>query len=73
MANLDTFMGNSGSPVFNKETGLVEGILIEGAEDLEDDLDNLCTRSVRKKDSTFVTDEKVFRINRIPFLKELSK
>lgn len=30
---LDTYGGNSGSPVFNEETGLVEGILIQGAED----------------------------------------
>ena len=32
-ANLDTFQGNSGSPVFNKETGLVEGILVRGDTD----------------------------------------
>ena len=31
--NLDTFGGNSGSPVFNKETGIVEGILVRGDED----------------------------------------
>lgn len=68
MANLDAFVGNSGSPVFNEKTGLVEGILIEGAEDLFDDFDNLCTRAVKKRDSTHVTDEKIFRINRIPFL-----
>ncbi len=73
MANLDAFVGNSGSPVFNERTGLVEGILIEGAEDLYDDLDNLCARSVRKRDSSHVTDEKIFRINRIPWLLPASK
>ena len=32
-ANLDTFQGSSGSPVFNKITGLVEGILVRGDTD----------------------------------------
>ncbi len=32
-ANLDTFGGNSGSPVFNVKTGLVEGILVRGETD----------------------------------------
>lgn len=29
-ANIDTYAGNSGSPVINKETGLVQGILVRG-------------------------------------------
>jgi len=33
--NLDTFGGNSGSPVFNTKTGIVEGILVRGAKDYE--------------------------------------
>lgn len=33
LTNLDTFGGNSGSPVFNAETGLVEGILVTGEID----------------------------------------
>lgn len=32
-SNLDTFGGNSGSPVFNAQTGLVEGILVRGQKD----------------------------------------
>ena len=32
-ANLDTFGGNSGSPVFNADTHEVEGILVRGAAD----------------------------------------
>ncbi len=32
-ANLDTYGGNSGSPVFNAATGVVEGILVRGATD----------------------------------------
>ena len=33
VANLDTYGGNSGSAVFNGETGLVEGILVRGEQD----------------------------------------
>jgi hypothetical protein len=32
-ANLDTFHGNSGSAVFDANTGVVEGILIQGRND----------------------------------------
>lgn len=32
-ANLDTYHGNSGSAVFNAETGVVEGILVRGQTD----------------------------------------
>lgn len=33
VANLDTYGGNSGSAVFNADTGLVEGILVRGEND----------------------------------------
>ncbi|MBI2424553.1 MAG: trypsin-like peptidase domain-containing protein [Candidatus Hydrogenedentes bacterium] len=33
VANLDTYGGNSGSPVFNAATGVVEGILVRGGRD----------------------------------------
>jgi V8-like Glu-specific endopeptidase len=33
--NLDTYGGNSGSPVFNSETHEVEGILVRGETDFE--------------------------------------
>ncbi len=33
MANLDTYGGNSGSPIFNAATGVVEGILVRGLQD----------------------------------------
>ena len=33
VTDLDTFAGNSGSPVFNAATGRIEGILIGGGED----------------------------------------
>ncbi len=32
-ANLDTYGGNSGSPVFNLRNGMVEGILVRGQQD----------------------------------------
>jgi hypothetical protein len=44
VANLDTFGGNSGSPVFNADTGLVEGILVRGEEDFT--FDDNCFRSL---------------------------
>jgi V8-like Glu-specific endopeptidase len=34
-SNLDTFSGNSGSPVLSESTGLVQGILVRGDEDYE--------------------------------------
>jgi hypothetical protein len=45
--NMDTFAGNSGGPVINLETGLVEGIMVRGEDDytIDDNLD--CYR--RKK------------------------
>ena len=33
VANLDTYGGNSGSPVFNEDDGVVEGILVRGDTD----------------------------------------
>ncbi len=42
-ANLDTYGGNSGSPVFNLNTYLVEGILVRGAPDFVWDVS--CYRS----------------------------
>lgn len=44
-ANLDTFGGNSGSAVFNRKTGLVEGILVRGESDYDFDYEKLCTFS----------------------------
>lgn len=34
-ADIDAYSGNSGSPVINKKTGLVEGMLVRGQEDFE--------------------------------------
>lgn len=50
-ANLDTFGGNSGSPVINISTGEVEGILVRGATDYIDDEEKQCKRPLRLDDS----------------------
>lgn len=44
--NLDSFEGNSGSPVFNAETFEVEGILVNGQEDLVQDPKIECYRNI---------------------------
>lgn len=68
-ANLDTYGGNSGSPVFNKRTGKVEGILIQGFDDFEWNMDKECESSIQLKDGIFHSYEKIMRINKIPSLK----
>ena len=65
-ANLDAYGGNSGSPVFNKRTGKVEGILIQGAEDFSFNEERGCLESNHLPDSHLETYEKVMRINKIP-------
>ena len=65
-ANLDSYAGNSGSPVFNKRTGNVEGILIQGAEDFKFNPDKGCMESKHLSDSHLNTYEKVMRINKVP-------
>ena len=49
-ANLDTYTGNSGSPIFNASTLRVEGILIDGDDDF-DKLKDGCRRSHVCQDS----------------------
>ncbi|MCX5789575.1 MAG: hypothetical protein NTX64_13880, partial [Elusimicrobia bacterium] len=34
--DVDSYGGNSGSPVFNADTGLIEGVMVRGQEDFED-------------------------------------
>ncbi|UUX50829.1 serine protease [Nisaea acidiphila] len=50
LANLDTYGGNSGSAVLNRD-GLVEGILVRGAQDYHTDSRNGCFRSNRELNS----------------------
>lgn len=46
-ASLNSFEGNSGSPVFNAKTFQVEGILVNGQEDLVQDSEKLCYRNAK--------------------------
>lgn len=43
-SNLDTFGGNSGSAVFDANTGIVEGILVRGEEDYVPDMIRQCRK-----------------------------
>ncbi len=51
VASLDTYGGNSGSAVFNSETRLVEGILVNGDTDFVFDQDKGCRVSNHCKES----------------------
>lgn len=42
--NLDTFHGNSGSPVINLVNNKIEGILVGGADDIDFDAEGECAR-----------------------------
>lgn len=52
ITNLDTFAGNSGSPVLNKDTLEVEGILIRGEDDYVTDTRANCKRVNRCSEHT---------------------
>ena len=60
-ANLDTYSGNSGSPVFNANTYMVEGILVEGGVDFIRDpykncyISNTCSDSGCSGSTSFET------------------
>ncbi len=64
-ANLDTFQGNSGSAVFNAETGVVEGILVRGEEDFEANSTLMCIEA-KKCDDSACRGEDVSRMTSIP-------
>lgn len=62
-ANLDTYGGNSGSAVFNADTGVIEGILVRGATDYNYDSTRGCRvsnvinqNSGRGEDVTYITN-----------------
>lgn len=67
-ANLDVYAGNSGSPVFNQNTGKVEGIIIQGAEDFIYNEKEQCMQSNHLSDNRLNSFEKVMRITKIPGL-----
>ncbi|MCC6138816.1 MAG: trypsin-like peptidase domain-containing protein [Bdellovibrionaceae bacterium] len=60
ITNLDTYGGNSGSAVFNADTGIVEGILVRGEQDFKYQngcyVSNVCSATgCRGEDVTRVT------------------
>ena len=71
VANLDSFGGNSGSAVFNANTGMVEGVLVRGENDFNYDLENGCYRINTCRDDG-CRGEDVTRITRIKALQSLS-
>jgi hypothetical protein len=65
LINADTFSGNSGSPVINSATNLVEGILIKGGSDFQMDIELGCNRSVHC-DSSNCSGEIALRTTELP-------
>ena len=65
--NLDSFLGNSGSPVFNQRTGKVEGILVAGEEDFKGNMEKMCVEVNQCKDDE-CRGEDVSRLITIPEL-----
>ena len=64
-ANLDTFQGNSGSAVFNAQTGEVEGILVRGEDDFEMNRSLMCVQA-KKCTTDGCRGEDVTRLTSIP-------
>jgi hypothetical protein len=64
-SNLDTFQGNSGSAVFNAQTGVVEGILVRGEEDYVPNYQKMCIEA-KVCDTDDCRGEDVTRITAIP-------
>jgi V8-like Glu-specific endopeptidase len=62
IANLDTYGGNSGSAVFNADTGIIEGILVRGENDYVNSargckVSNVCpSNGCRGEDVTYITN-----------------
>ncbi len=67
VGNLDTFGGNSGSPVFNTDTGIVEGILVRGETDYSwsTDADGNSCRVVYQCSDDSCRGEDVTRITKV--------
>ncbi|MCK5073052.1 MAG: trypsin-like peptidase domain-containing protein [Bacteriovoracaceae bacterium] len=72
-ADLDSFAGNSGSPVINTDNGMVEGILVSGARDFITTYNygDPCRTHARYQNHDSEAEETVFKITRIKILKKL--
>jgi V8-like Glu-specific endopeptidase len=67
VTDLDTFHGNSGSPVFSSSNGILEGILIDGAEDFKIERSKGGCRIVHKCEDIGegCEGEKIYKISRL--------
>jgi V8-like Glu-specific endopeptidase len=65
VADLDTFAGSSGSPVFDTSSKGLTGILVKGERDYEWDAANQCNRVLKCKTSS-CRGEEVIRAEMIP-------
>lgn len=72
IANIDSYKGNSGAPVFNKYTGLVEGMLFDGEEDYVSELSGCRKNNIIKMENKKI-GEKVLKIKKVKGLKKLLK
>lgn len=72
MTNLDTFGGNSGSPVVNSKNGEVEGILVRGEKDYERRRLKFC-KEVKVCKGDECIGESATRITEIKMLMEMAK
>ncbi len=70
VADLDTFGGNSGSPVINVSTGEVEGILVRGEDDYVVDAELNC-KTPKVCEPTACRGEDVQKMSNIPALRNL--
>ncbi len=70
VSNVDSFGGNSGSPVVDSYTGVVEGILVRGEQDYEYN-DELDCRVAKKCSEDECRGEDATRITIIPHLSEM--
>ena len=64
VANTDSYGGNSGSAVFNAETGLIEGILVQGEEDFVPNFEQSCNES-KKCDNEGCSGELITKISHL--------
>lgn len=70
-ANLDSFAGNSGSPVFDEQSGKVVGILTEGREDYILDKIEQCMRSNQVETSEIESHLPKIQAEKVSYFKEL--
>ena len=71
--SVDAFLGNSGSPVINTETGKVEGILVEGGKDYIYNSIDRCSESIRKSDHHDDVEELSYKITKVKDLERIIK